>query len=152
VAGSGTTFLVQSGGSATMIAGQNILYYPGTLVEPGGYLLGYIAPGGPFCGGVLPANPDVFTGKEEITGHSVTSAFKIYPNPTTGIFTVEPRTDMKSGNTTVEIFNLRGEKVFHNMMTGLKKQVFSLAGFPPGIYCVRIVAGDVSETARVILQ
>lgn len=91
VAGSGTSFLIQNGGSATMIAGQNILFYPGTTVQPGGYLLGYIAPGGPFCGGVIPSAPEVIAGEEEIAGSAVSPAFKIYPNPTTGIFTLEHR-------------------------------------------------------------
>lgn len=152
VAGSGTSYVVQNGGSVTMIAGQNILYYPGTTVHSGGFMLGYSAPDGPFCESVIPSTPDVIAGKEEITVSSQSPAFKIYPNPTTGVFTIEHRNDMTSGNPTVEIYNIRGEKVLHATMTGEIKQAFSLSGGPPGIYCVRIVTGNHSETARVILQ
>lgn len=35
-------------------------------------------------------------------------------------------------------------------MTGVRKQLFSISGLPPGIYCARIVAGDLSETARLV--
>ena len=152
IAGSGTSFVVQDGGTANMIAGLDIFYYPGTAVDSGGYLHGSIAPGGPFCGGFIPSSPSVISGEEEIAGSPVSSSFKMYPNPTTGIFTLEHRNDKAYGNATVEIFSIHGEKVLISSMTGVKKHLFSLSGFPPGIYCVRIVAGDLTETARLIKQ
>jgi hypothetical protein len=150
IAGSGTSFVIQDGGSASMIAGQDIFYYPGTTVLSGGYLHGSIAPGGPFCGGFIPSSPAVITGEEKIAGSPVSSSFKMYPNPTTGIFTLEHRNNIEYGNTTVEIYNMHGEKVLISKMTGERKHLFSLSGFPPGIYCVRIVAGDLTETVRLI--
>ena len=47
VGGAPNQFLVKTGGSATLIAGQSILFYPGCIVEAGGYMHGYIAPSGP---------------------------------------------------------------------------------------------------------
>ncbi len=49
VAGSGTSFTVYTGGSATMIAGERIVYYPGTVVEAGGYMHGYINADTRYC-------------------------------------------------------------------------------------------------------
>ena len=49
LAANGTTFSVAAGGNATLIAGQNIIFYPGAAVLQNGYLLGQIVPGGPFC-------------------------------------------------------------------------------------------------------
>jgi parallel beta-helix repeat protein len=43
-------FVVESGGSATLIAGQNIIMQPGTHIEQGAWMHAYIAPDGPFCG------------------------------------------------------------------------------------------------------
>ncbi|MEI7727628.1 MAG: hypothetical protein WCK09_21145, partial [Bacteroidota bacterium] len=63
VAGGGTTFTISDGGQATMIAGQNILYLPGTTVVSGGYMLGKIAPNGPYCGQQAPSIVTVVTGE-----------------------------------------------------------------------------------------
>ncbi|MBP6872842.1 MAG: C39 family peptidase [Bacteroidales bacterium] len=48
-AGGGTTFTVQSGGTATLIAGQNILMLPGTLLQSGSSVLGKITTNGTYC-------------------------------------------------------------------------------------------------------
>jgi hypothetical protein len=59
VAGGGTTFIVQDGGSTTMIAGQKINFLPGSKVNPGGYLHGYITQDGSWCN--TPAMPGLMT-------------------------------------------------------------------------------------------
>ncbi|MFH1160224.1 MAG: hypothetical protein V1733_04665 [bacterium] len=94
VAGNGTQFTVLTGGSVTLIAGQNILLLPGTKVYPGGYLLGSITTTGQYCSTVNPTypslvtnalpDPDEFQEKTEVD-----SLFRIYPNPTTGDFTIQ---------------------------------------------------------------
>jgi hypothetical protein len=48
-AGGGTTFTVQSGGTGTLIAGQNILMLPGTLLQSGSIVLGKITTDGTYC-------------------------------------------------------------------------------------------------------
>lgn len=89
VAANGNSFIVPDGGNVTMIAGHNILYYPGTAVHLGGYLWGMVAPAGPYC--VTPAilMPPAVIGKLRNPAGSVSTLFKIYPNPTAGNFTVE---------------------------------------------------------------
>jgi len=57
VSGTGDTFTVQAGGSATMITGQNIVYLPGTTLDSGGYMHGYITITGNYC--TNPSNPVV---------------------------------------------------------------------------------------------
>jgi hypothetical protein len=54
VAGNGSTFTVENGGSVTLIAGSNIICLPGVKVVPGGYLHGYITQNNTYCGGVSP--------------------------------------------------------------------------------------------------
>ena len=89
VAGSGTTFEVQTGGSATMIAGQNILYRPTSRVLQGGYLHGYITTGSEFCGTQAAPMVAMVSGEEESTPALGGASVKVYPNPTTGSFTLE---------------------------------------------------------------
>jgi hypothetical protein len=149
VAGGTTTFIINSGGSATLIAGMNILYLPGTHIISGGYMHGYIAPGGPFC--VTPPLVKAITAEEhEIPDVSPFPNFKIYPNPTTGNFTLEQKGDKISVNVKVEVYGMYGEKVMAAVMTNERKHDFSLSEMAPGLYFVRIVAGDYSETIKLI--
>ncbi|MBE0662666.1 MAG: T9SS type A sorting domain-containing protein, partial [Bacteroidales bacterium] len=48
-AGNGGHFIVENGGTTTLIAGEKIVMLPGTKVFHGGHMHAYIAPGGPFC-------------------------------------------------------------------------------------------------------
>jgi hypothetical protein len=149
VAGGASTFIINSGGSATLIAGMNILYLPGTHIISGGYMHGYIAPGGPFC--VTPPLVKAITaGEQEIPDITLFPNFKIYPNPTTGNFTLEQKGEKISGNVKVEVYGMYGEKVMTAVMINEKKHDFSLSEMAPGLYFVRIVAGDYSETVKLI--
>jgi len=49
VAGSSTTFNLQSGGETTLIAGHSILLLPGTFIQSGGRLMGKITTNGTYC-------------------------------------------------------------------------------------------------------
>ncbi|MEI7724292.1 MAG: choice-of-anchor J domain-containing protein [Bacteroidota bacterium] len=149
VAGGATTFIINIGGSATMIAGLNILYLPGTHVISGGYMHGYIAPGGPFC--VTPPLVKAITAEEQnIPDVTLFPNFKIYPNPTTGNFSLEQRGEKIYRNVKVEVYGMYGEKVMTASMIDEKKHDFSLSELSPGLYFVRIVAGDYSETIKLI--
>ena len=152
VAGGGTSFVVQSGGSAELIAGENILFYPECGVQSGGYLHGYVVPGGPFCNGALPASPAVVSVPDEAAIPPASATIRLYPNPTTGMFTLEYRSDHPQGDATLELYGMHGEQVFESPVARAGKQVFSLSGLPSGIYCVRIIDGDFVETARLVKQ
>jgi hypothetical protein len=148
VAGNGTTFLVENGGSATMIAGQNILFLPGTTVQSGGYLLGYIAPNGPYC--QSPAVPAVIAGEAELPASFENSSFTIYPNPTTGKFILELKTENLMERVNVEIYGLHGEKVQTIDLVGERKHEFSLTDRPDGVYLIRVIVNGKAEHRKMI--
>ena len=150
VAGGASTFTVQNNGHATMIAGQNILYYPGTLVDNGGYLYGYIAPWGPWC--MAPAMVNIISGEEDRFSHPEGSFMKIYPNPTSGMFFMELFGLGQSEKARVEIYGVRGDKVLSYEFSGKQKYEISLNGFPEGIYLIHVLTGKYSATDRIILQ
>jgi len=154
VAGSGTTFLIQPGGNATFIAGQNILYLPGTRVEPGGYMLGYIAPNGPWCGaqGPMIPNAEVLMTNDELpmTNEEGNGWFKVYPNPTDGKFTVEYTGKTEPGRITVEIYGMKGDKILTESFFGECRHEFTLDGRPTGIYLIRIVTDEITKTVRIL--
>ncbi|MCX6268095.1 MAG: T9SS type A sorting domain-containing protein [Bacteroidetes bacterium] len=138
VAGGSTTFEVLLGGDAEMIAGVNILYLPGTKVNSGGHMHGHI--GGPFCTPVKAS--EIASGQEETGLTMMDNAYKIYPNPTSGLFTIEHRGDLSSDIVKVEVLGTLGAKVLSTEFQGLRKQELSIKGNPQGIYFVKVMTGD----------
>jgi hypothetical protein len=170
VAGGGHTFVVQTGGIANFIAGQNILYMPGTTVQPGGYMHGYITQNAEYCWSLPPSF--VSTSVTAVSDTSPASRvprhdspvprpvsrvpipdsawFRLYPNPTDGKITVEYIGNSQPGTIHVEIYGMKGERILTSEMTEVRKQEFSLEGRAEGIYLVRIVADEGMKTVRVL--
>jgi hypothetical protein len=151
VAGGITTFVVENGGTANFIAGKAIRYLPGTRVDLGGTMTGIIAPSGPFCGGVIPpVVAAVVTGVEPLPAAFEQSQFTIYPNPTSGNFTLMQKGNKQYGHVKVEVVGMRGERVLMSEMIGEKQHEFQLSDVPTGLYFVRIIAEDYTETIKLV--
>ncbi len=152
VAGYGTTVTVENGGSATMIAGQMISYLPGTTVMPGGYMHGFITTNGQYC--LQQPNPVVNTKEEEIAAVGEKSingkSVRVYPNPTTGNFTIEATGTDNALITKVEIYNMSGVKIITKNFDGVSKHEFSVPEFKPGVYFIHVISGNQAETIKLI--
>ena len=153
VAGGGTTFVVQTGASVTMIAGVKISYLYGTMVEPGGYLHGYITTTNSYCGSLPPSMVAVVTGVNQESFIPATSLprFDLFPNPTNGRFTLRLIGTLPDGNITTEIFSMRGEMVSVKNLASQRTYDFDLSGLPVGIYFLHITAGDLVQTIKIVL-
>ena len=155
VAGSGTTFTVQSGGSATLIAGLKIDILPGAFVQSGGYFHGYIAPAGPFCinPSYIPENTagTIIEHSPEQSPALISDLFKVYPNPTSGKFTVEINRGAES-NEKVEIlvYSVMGSLVMKEELTRVLTSEFTLTGKPDGIYFIKVVSGSNTGITKII--
>jgi len=149
VAGGGTTFVVNSGSSATFIAGVKILFEPGTMVLSGGYMRGYISTTD-HCGVKAPAVPSTIASGDETPAVSLQAGFRIYPNPTTGNFVVEQTSGDARENVKVEVYGMRGDRVLSGQISNETKHEFSVSGFPAGLYFVKIVSGTDAETIKLI--
>ncbi len=151
VAGGNTTFLVSAGGSATMIAGENINYLPGTTIAQGGSLLGYITTNGQFCD--MPVSPAMGIPETANPGFMAYSGrIIIYPNPTKGDFLIEYENSSETGGLSIEIFDIFGNLMMKEKTNMTGKQSLSLAEFNPGLYVIRVNTGSRIETARIIKQ
>jgi hypothetical protein len=151
--GGGRTFIVMPGGSANLVAGHNIYLLDGVQVLPGGYLHANITTNGSYCGSQTPpvAAPFAF-GTVDVSIGLQESFIKIYPNPTTGTFTLELPKEFEHVTVQVEIYNPIGTLVLSERLTGNLVNVFSLAKQPSGIYFLRVIAGNRVETVKIIKQ
>jgi hypothetical protein len=153
VAGGGSTFTVQPGASATMIAGHNIIYLPGSMVRAGGYMLGRIATNDQYCGQQAPSIPSVLTGGgAEPAMEMQIPSFTIYPNPTSGNFTLEQKSETIFEKVRVEIYSMRGERVLAGEISGERKHEFRLPDLPQGLYFVKVVADGYAGTFKLVRQ
>lgn len=80
------------------------------------------------------------------------SSFLIYPNPTTGNFTLELKEGTPDDHVTVEIIGMRGEKVVTKILEGISKQEFSLSEQPVGLYFIRVISGRITGSGKIIKQ
>jgi hypothetical protein len=154
-AGSGTTFLIEGGGEVTLIASQFIRFLPGTTVQETGFLHAFITNQCIPCSswkitnadsGLLQANQNSGLSQEP----EARATIIVYPNPSSGIFTLEINGITHSDKVRVEIFSARGEKLLTKEMIGERKHLFSLSDRPAGIYFVRVITGQIAETIKVV--
>jgi len=148
VAGGATTFtVIAPSGSATFISGSQINYLPGTWVQNGGYMWGKIST--IYCS-KSPAMPEVAASKEDVPFSLDLASFSLYPNPTNGNFTIVQKGDRNFGNVNVVVYSMRGDKVLTSQMIGEKKHEFGTSALPAGLYFVKVVADDYTETIKLI--
>ncbi len=156
VAGDGKQFLVQSGGHANIIAGQNVFLKEGTTVESSGTLHVSITSDGTYCGNqksfLASADEEPYVEIPSARAETGSSNVKIYPNPTAGIFTLETGTRSSESPVFVKIYNLTGAEVINKQVTGARKSTFSLENMVPGIYLVSVLQDGIIKTVKIILQ
>jgi hypothetical protein len=162
VAGNGSTFTVVSGGSATFIAGQRILFLPGTTVLSGGVMTGRIATDGQYCQALsMPAvsvneMPDDVEKTDRPDGDQslpqAESGFtgRIYPNPVVRNFTVEIAGAGNQIPVQVMVFSMTGSKILEFSMTGETRREISAGGLEPGMYFIRFIAEGAIKTLKFI--
>ncbi|MDP1621714.1 MAG: T9SS type A sorting domain-containing protein [Bacteroidales bacterium] len=150
VAGAGTSFIIENGGVGTMIAGQNILFLPGTLVNQGGNLLGHITTNGQYCNPPPAAIVSGLGNDGNINAHSSKPGFTVYPNPTTGFFTILINNDLISSPVRVDVIGSLGESVLTANLINLSAYGANISGKPAGVYYIRLISGDKTETVKIV--
>ncbi len=151
VAGSGTSFTVQNGGDVTFVAGQNILFMPGTMIYQGGNMMAYITTSGLYCGALQ--STLVNTGPQEAEPDNLVSGDKdylIYPNPTTGHFTLEFSDELETDRCSIAIFGMDGKRLLLEELRDISKKEFNISIQAPGIYLVQIIRGEKVVSEKII--
>jgi PKD repeat protein len=152
-AGEGSTFVVQTGGRAQMIAGQKITLLPGTKANSGAYLHAYITTTGAYCCGNMAELKEAAVAESTGPAYEVNkSFFKVYPNPTNSTFTLELTGNAEPSDVSVEIYGILGEKIVKREMSGVRQQVFDLSGKQHGVYLIRVMNGTEMGMSKIIKQ
>jgi PKD repeat protein len=159
VAGSGTTVDVQSGGEATFIAGNKIIFNPGFTSHLGSYSNAYITTTGDYCSQPSPMMAQTPTEMEisliadtkelAIENEEVRQDINIYPNPTTGEFVI----DFSGDETTAEIslHNYYGMTVYTTKIYHQKMEKIDISDLPGGIYVV-VISTNAEKIIRKIVK
>ena len=91
-------------------------------------------------------NSTILTGVKEI--NETTSAFVIYPNPTSSLITIKSDSNISN----IEIINLMGEKIFQQNTNGFQT-VIDLSHQPKGVYFIRLMKGhSLVATDKLLLE
>jgi uncharacterized repeat protein (TIGR03803 family) len=77
---------------------------------------------------------------------------KVFPNPSAGVFTIE--SSVISLQSTVEVYNMLGEKVFTQYSIPSTQYQIDLTNQPAGIYLYRVIAenGELVGEGKMIIQ
>lgn len=150
VAGSGSSYLVQNGGSATLIAGQKIRLLVGTHVFHGGYLHAYITHNGTYCCSIPGNKSTEITHIPDVT--QPPEGIRIYPNPNQGSFVLETNGQSGEIKTMVCIYDMTGKLILQEELPDRENHTISLNGHSRGIYFLRLSSGSRIETGKIVLN
>lgn len=154
VAGDGNQFIIEAYGHTDIIAGQKILLRFGTSVELHGSLHARISSS--WC----PPIENLLASFESETksispgfdNELKTSFFKVYPNPTTGDFTLELLEFDENSSMQLEIYTMQGYLFFSNELPLEQSYTISLAERQPGIYLIRVLKDNEKGILKIIKQ
>ncbi|MDP1621127.1 MAG: T9SS type A sorting domain-containing protein [Bacteroidales bacterium] len=152
-------------GYATDIFYLNLQFMP----PPGGFSTGAYSVKVSDCSGISAAQEQVFGDndgnifipvseseslKSMMTGQEKSNEYfyKVYPNPSNGIFTLD-LTEMKTFQPLrVEIYNLRSEMIYSSQIAPRQKHTLSLSDRANGIYLLRVFTTGKSSQVKIIKQ
>ena len=133
--GAGSGFVVEAGGSATLIAGQNILLVPNAWIYQSSHFQAYITTDGTYC----PSGSDAMTtaARLQLPGRfsSGRPFFTVYPNPARNYFTFELQDGLQPAMTRIQVLSIDGKELLTETLDGISKKELSLRGsFPRDLF------------------
>lgn len=155
IAGNNTTVEIQSGGEASFIAGEKILFKPGFKAFSGSYVNAQITTTGNYCSNQVnllsaPVNEDEYYAKlpEIFNEKEPTKEVKIYPNPTNGLFNID--FNYVKTNADITVYNFQGRKMVSITVHNQIRTVLDITGYSKGIYLVLIKINNRTIVKRIV--
>jgi hypothetical protein len=143
--------VIENGAFVEFRAGVSILFLSGFVVESGGSMHALISD--VYCqpSSMLNSGEKIMA-QEIYTASEPKSVFNVFPNPTSGRFTVRMNTNKESTGISIEIFSIIGERVMQTQLSGRQEYELDLTTLPRGVYVLRLFNGNEVATERVIKQ
>jgi hypothetical protein len=151
-AGNGTTFNVNSGASATLIAGRSITFLPGTTVNSGGYLWGYITQKDRYCNNTLPPMAPAAPTVTNAGSVRMPVKINIFPNPTTDEITIVFEGEISEEKIAMEVVSSVGKRILSQSLSFQNRLKISLSALPSGIYLVHLSGNMFNHSQKIVKQ
>jgi hypothetical protein len=151
-------FVVENGGSATFVTGPqgSIKFMEGVEVMENGYLRAWIDPLEQYCFQdeiiIVVKNEEMQAAEPELIPVRNEKFFKVYPNPNTGVFSLELNESQAASSITVEIYGMLGERLLSQELSGASLYRLDMSAMPRGMYILRVLKGQEVEVQRIIKQ
>jgi hypothetical protein len=75
---------------------------------------------------------------------------RAYPNPTTGIFTLEVPQTGDEPTLIIEVYSMLGENLLRTELPAETHYTLDLTGRQPGMYIVRVIRGQEMDFVKVV--
>jgi uncharacterized protein (TIGR02145 family) len=147
-------FTASAGSIVVVVAGNNILFQPVTNIENGAFFHAYITPDSTYCqqSRSLPAAEIIVNQEYNIALiHSANeSPFRIFPNPSTGIVTIEIADSALGFDLMIEVFNSTAYLEKRILLPAGTIYQINLKDLIPGIYLLRIISHNKTGSHKLI--
>ncbi|MGQ7947345.1 rhamnogalacturonan lyase family protein [Flavobacterium sp. WC2509] len=125
------------------------------------FYIGYDMATDPTTGNVITPTPNIYVVNASVNslglsnnGELSSSAVKIYPNPTSGLFSLQLE-GLESGKANVKIIGLNGQTIKQRdvLLTGKSQTVlFDISAEATGVYLIQVTSKEGVTTQKIILQ
>ncbi|MDB9775899.1 T9SS type A sorting domain-containing protein [Vicingaceae bacterium] len=79
-------------------------------------------------------------------------SFVVYPNPSSGLITIQINTSLSQENQAYSVFDVKGREVYSGKLLG-NREVVNLGDFNNGLYLIRLISDNGSvKTKRIIIS
>ncbi len=95
-----------------------------------------------------------YNGEGEITSiaeNTMEADFTVYPNPNTGIFTIELDATLQFANYTLRIINTLGQEVYHSAIA-TPQATIDISTLPKGIYLLSLFDGEQEGHRKIVKE
>ncbi len=148
-----TDFTLLENATAYLYAGTNIVLGDGVHVSEGANFYAGIMEEITYCeqaAAMVAAKSEEIIPAVIINPETTESVFTLFPNPSTGRFTLLMKETDETSTINIEIFDMMGEKILQTQLFGQNQHEFDLTNSPKGIYILRILNGKQASIEKLI--
>lgn len=148
-----TDFTLLENATAYLYAGTNIVLGDGVHVSEGANFYAGIMEEITYCeqaAAMVAAKSEEIIPAVIINPETTESVFTLFPNPSTGRFTLLMKETDETSTINIEIFDMMGEKILQTQLFGQNQHEFDLTSSPKGIYILRILNGKQASIEKLI--